>query len=115
MPIYAYQCATCGRDEEYIQKFSDPPMETCEHCEGALHRKLTSAAFHLKGGGWYKDLYASSKPAGGESGGESAPAPAAAATTPAAAPAAAPASSCSTPAPSGSGGSGSGGSKAGSS
>ena len=61
MPIYAYQCTKCGKDEEYIQKFSDPPMEECEHCGGPLRRLVTSAAFHLKGGGWYKDLYASSK------------------------------------------------------
>ncbi len=67
MPIYAYQCTKCGKDEEYIQKFSDPPMEKCEHCGGSLRRLVTSAAFHLKGGGWYKDLYASSKPS--ESGG----------------------------------------------
>ncbi|MEZ4384603.1 MAG: FmdB family zinc ribbon protein [Nannocystaceae bacterium] len=62
MPIYAYQCTNCGKEEEYIQKFSDPPMETCEHCSGPLRRLVTTAAFHLKGGGWYKDLYASSKP-----------------------------------------------------
>lgn len=62
MPIYAYQCTSCGKDAEYIQKFSDPPMETCESCGGPLRRLVTTAAFHLKGGGWYKDLYASSKP-----------------------------------------------------
>ena len=79
MPIYAYHCTHCGRDEEYIQKFSDPPMETCEHCGGSLQRKVTTAAFHLKGGGWYKDLYASSKQgkegaggAGGDGGGSGA-------------------------------------------
>ncbi|MCA9638676.1 MAG: zinc ribbon domain-containing protein [Myxococcales bacterium] len=75
MPIYAYQCTACGKDAEYIQKFSDPPMETCEFCGGPLKRKVTTAAFHLKGGGWYKDLYASSKPdksgGGGEGGGGS--------------------------------------------
>lgn len=70
MPIYAYRCTKCGKDEEYIQKFSDPPMEKCEHCGGPLRRLVTSAAFHLKGGGWYKDLYASSKPS--EGGGSSA-------------------------------------------
>jgi putative FmdB family regulatory protein len=69
MPIYAYQCTKCGKDEEYIQKFSDPPMETCEHCGGPLRRLVTTAAFHLKGGGWYKDLYASSKPGDGKSSG----------------------------------------------
>ena len=71
MPIYAYECTKCGQDAEYIQKFSDPPMETCERCGGPLRRQVTTAAFHLKGGGWYKDGYASSKPdaAKGDGGG----------------------------------------------
>lgn len=70
MPIYAYRCQSCGADAEYIQKFSDPPMQTCESCGGPLERAVTAAAFHLKGGGWYKDGYASTKADGG-GGGES--------------------------------------------
>lgn len=61
MPIYAYRCQTCGADAEYIQKFSDPPVTQCETCGGPLERAVTAAAFHLKGGGWYKDGYASAK------------------------------------------------------
>jgi putative FmdB family regulatory protein len=61
MPIYAYRCSKCGADTEYIQKFSDPPMTECEACGGPLARAVTAAAFHLKGGGWYKDGYASAK------------------------------------------------------
>lgn len=67
MPIYAYRCSKCGADEEYIQKFDDPPMTVCEACGGPLARAVTAAAFHLKGGGWYKDGYASSKSDGGDS------------------------------------------------
>jgi len=67
MPIYAYRCSTCGADAEYIQKFSDPPMTVCEVCGGPLARAVTAAAFHLKGGGWYKDGYASAKSDGGDS------------------------------------------------
>jgi len=70
MPIYAYRCQTCGADAEYIQKFSDPPITVCEACGGALERAVTAAAFHLKGGGWYKDGYASTKAEGGGGGGE---------------------------------------------
>ncbi len=70
MPIYAYHCQNCGADAEYIQKFSDPPMTVCEKCDGKLERAVTAAAFHLKGGGWYKDGYASAKAEGGESKGE---------------------------------------------
>ena len=67
MPIYAYRCQSCGTDAEYIQKFSDPPMTVCERCEGTLERAVTAAAFHLKGGGWYKDGYASAKAEGAKS------------------------------------------------
>jgi len=68
MPIYAYRCQNCGADVEYIQKFSDPPVTVCEACGGALERAVTAAAFHLKGGGWYKDGYASTKSEGGGGG-----------------------------------------------
>ena len=64
MPIYAYHCQNCGADAEYIQKFSDPPMTVCEQCNGTLERAVTAAAFHLKGGGWYKDGYGSAGSAG---------------------------------------------------
>lgn len=70
MPIYAYRCLKCAAEPEFIQKMSDPPMTECESCGGELVRKVTSAAFHLKGGGWYKDGYASAKPEGGGSGGD---------------------------------------------
>src|SRR3954452_17779549 len=68
MPVYEYQCKACGRDFEYQQRMSDPDKTTCEVCGGALERLISRTAFSLKGGGWYKDLYASPKPekAGGE-------------------------------------------------
>lgn len=62
MPIYEYQCTACGKVAEYIQKMTDPPKTTCEACSGALEKLISRSAFHLKGGGWYKDLYASAKP-----------------------------------------------------
>jgi putative FmdB family regulatory protein len=63
MPTYEYKCKACDREFEYQQRMSDPDKEVCEACgEKALERLLSAPAFHLKGGGWYKDLYASSKP-----------------------------------------------------
>lgn len=59
MPIYVYQCGSCGAVEEHIQSMSEAPVTKCQSCGGPLSRSLTSAAFHLKGGGWYKDGYAS--------------------------------------------------------
>jgi len=59
MPIYEYQCTTCGKEFEVVQKFSDPPLTACQ-CgdEGSVARKLSLSAFHLKGGGWYHQGYA---------------------------------------------------------
>lgn len=63
MPVYEYQCTACHNEFEYQQRMSDPDKTTCEVCGGALERLISRTAFTLKGSGWYKDLYASSKPA----------------------------------------------------
>ena len=100
MPLYEYECTACHRHTEKIQKFSDPEITICPHCGGELKRVLSAPAFALKGGGWYKDGYASAKPsAGGE--GSSAPStesakPAATESSSTPAPAAAPAAAPST-------------------
>jgi len=94
MPLYEYECEACHRRTEKIQKFSDPELTVCPFCGGRLERTITAAAFSFAGGGWYKDGYASAKPAtSGESGAASAEAKPAAASTESAAPAAAPAPS----------------------
>ena len=69
MPLYEYECTSCHRLTEKVQKFSDPELSVCPHCGGRLQRTVTAAAVTFKGGGWYKDLYTSPRPAG--SGGES--------------------------------------------
>ena len=69
MPIYVYECEQCGNRFEYTQSINDPPKTVCENCSGKLTKVIVPIAFHLKGGGWYKDLYSSSK--GGGGGGES--------------------------------------------
>ena len=69
MPLYEYQCQSCGRKFEVLQKFSDPPLTTHEECGGKAERVLSAPAFHLKGTGWYATDYAksgSSTPAKGE-------------------------------------------------
>ncbi len=112
MPIYAYRCLKCGAEPEFLQKMSEPPITECETCGGELVRKVTAAAFHLKGGGWYKDGYASSKPGeGGDKAGDakSDAKPASDSATPAKSESSAPASSSdssSKPAPSSGGSAG---------
>jgi putative FmdB family regulatory protein len=54
MPIYEYRCSTCGYENEYLQKVSDPRLTDCPECGKATFEKLVSAAgFQLKGNGWY--------------------------------------------------------------
>ncbi len=55
MPIYEYECKSCGHRLEKLQKISDAPLTTCPACEADALTKLVSAAgFRLKGGGWYE-------------------------------------------------------------
>lgn len=63
MPIYEYQCSHCSQKQEVIQKVTDNAPEECPLCheKGGMHKTITAGSFHLKGGGWYKDLYASPK------------------------------------------------------
>lgn len=63
MPIYEYNCEACHETQEIIQKFGEGTPEMCPlcHAKGTLKKQVTSSSFHLKGGGWYKDLYSSSK------------------------------------------------------
>ena len=55
MPFYEYQCTKCGHEEEVLQKLSDAPLKKCPQCgKSAMRKKVSSAAFRLKGGGWYE-------------------------------------------------------------
>jgi putative FmdB family regulatory protein len=65
VPIYEYQCGSCGRITEALQKFSDPPLSDCPHCRGSLHKLISHTTFQLKGSGWYVTDYAGKKPAAG--------------------------------------------------
>jgi putative FmdB family regulatory protein len=58
MPLYEYQCDACAHRFEVIQKFSDPPVETCVKCGGAVRKLLSSPAIQFKGSGWYITDYA---------------------------------------------------------
>lgn len=54
MPIYEYRCASCGFEEEYLQKVSATPLTDCPKCgKATFSKKLTAAGFQLKGSGWY--------------------------------------------------------------
>ena len=97
MPIYAFECSTCGHRFDRLQKLSDADPATCPSCGAAtVRRQVTAPAFRLAGGGWYetdfkKDGDKKRNLAEGGAGGE--PTPAAADSKPA------PAASDSKPAP----------------
>jgi len=71
MPLYEYECEAAGHRFERIQKFSDPPIETCPTCGSKVRKLLSSPAIQFKGSGWYITDYAK-KSGGGESGKSSA-------------------------------------------
>ncbi len=55
MPIYEYECKSCGHQLEAMQKLSEAPLRDCPECGRPELQKLISAAgFRLKGGGWYE-------------------------------------------------------------
>ena len=55
MPIYEYECKSCGHTLEALQKISDSPLSDCPECnEQELKKLISAAAFRLKGGGWYE-------------------------------------------------------------
>ena len=58
MPLYEYECESCGYRFEVIQKFSDDPLTECRKCGGAVRKLLSSPAIQFKGAGWYITDYA---------------------------------------------------------
>lgn len=57
MPVYEYRCDACNHQFELRQKFSDAPPDSCPNCGGVVRKMVSTAAFSLKGGGWYAEGY----------------------------------------------------------
>jgi putative FmdB family regulatory protein len=61
MPLYEYECRSCSKRFELIQKFSDPPPTECPNCGGGpVHKLISSPAIQFKGSGFYITDYARS-------------------------------------------------------
>jgi putative FmdB family regulatory protein len=105
MPIYEFECASCGHRFDRLQKLSDDDPTICPSCGAPqLKRRVSAPSFRLAGSGWYETDFksdsdkkrnladskndsgsgASAKPEGSE---KSAAAPSPAPATPAPAPA----------------------------
>ena len=62
MPIYEYQCQSCGHVLEKIQKISDALLVDCPVCDmPELKKQVTAGAFRLSGGGWYETDFKTGK------------------------------------------------------
>ncbi len=58
MPLYEYQCQSCGNVTEVIQRLSEDPLSICDECGGELKKLISAPAFQFKGSGWYVTDYA---------------------------------------------------------
>jgi putative FmdB family regulatory protein len=53
MPIYVYQCDTCGLAFEHRQRMADDPLVDCPECDGHVHRVIQPVGIVFKGSGFY--------------------------------------------------------------
>jgi putative FmdB family regulatory protein len=51
MPIYEFQCETCNKSKERIQKAEENPPKCCGK---PMLKKVSVSSFRLHGEGWYK-------------------------------------------------------------
>ncbi len=68
MPIYEYQCQSCGKKTEVLQRMDDAPLAACPQCGGEVKKLFSAPAVQFKGSGWYATDYAGKK-GGGDGGG----------------------------------------------
>lgn len=66
MPLYEYQCSSCGHRFERIERVSGQPETTCTACGQRARRLLSAPALQFKGSGWYVTDYG--KGSGGRAG-----------------------------------------------
>jgi putative FmdB family regulatory protein len=57
MPIYAYRCLKCGKDQDKLHRSGDVAPPACQDCKTAFHmqRQVAAASFLLSGVGVYKN------------------------------------------------------------
>jgi putative FmdB family regulatory protein len=70
MPLYEYQCHSCGKRIERLQRFDAPLLRECPHCGGELTKLISAPALQFKGSGFYLTDYGRSGGRKGEGGAE---------------------------------------------
>ncbi|HOO57078.1 MAG TPA: zinc ribbon domain-containing protein [bacterium] len=53
MPVYEYECKSCGHRFEVLQSIKDEPIEDCPDCGGKVHKCLSAVGIMFKGSGFY--------------------------------------------------------------
>jgi putative FmdB family regulatory protein len=53
MPIYLYQCQSCGVRFERLQRMTEDPVTECPECGGETHRVIQPVGIIFKGSGFY--------------------------------------------------------------
>ncbi len=53
MPLYEYQCGTCGVRFERRQHINDEPIKICPECGGEVRRLIQPVGIIFKGSGFY--------------------------------------------------------------
>lgn len=46
MPLYEYQCTSCGQKNDVIHSMSEEPTVTCESCGGSCNKLVSSFSIH---------------------------------------------------------------------
>ena len=52
MPIYEYECPSCGRFD-VLQKISSPALDKHDVCGAPVRKLMSASAFSFKGKGFY--------------------------------------------------------------
>jgi putative FmdB family regulatory protein len=53
MPIYEYECSSCGSRFDRRQRFDEEPIATCPECASRARRIIHSVPVFFKGSGFY--------------------------------------------------------------
>ncbi|MGB3129495.1 MAG: zinc ribbon domain-containing protein [Dehalococcoidia bacterium] len=53
MPIYEYECSSCGSRFDRRQRFDEEPIATCPECRSKARRIIHSVPVLFKGSGFY--------------------------------------------------------------
>ena len=58
VPLYSYQCDSCGNEFDLRQSFSAEPVHDCPACANTARRRIHAVGVIYKGSGFYTTDYA---------------------------------------------------------